>query len=124
MKHKKNIIFIFLLLLINCKKESVKDEEESSINTGQIFTEKFENKELRDSLKDKALYSNDTIAYKELRSIYYLSGNQDEFYYNALIMYNRNNYKTAAEDLYYLLNKNILDEKTEKQAKEFFKKIK
>lgn len=121
MKNRKNIIFIFLLLLINCKKESIKNEEESSVNTGQIYTEKFENKGLRDSLKDKALYSNDTIAYKGLRIIYFLSGNADDFYYTALIMYNRNKYMPASKDLYFILNKNHLDKKTEKQANEYLK---
>ena len=86
-------IFIF----INCKeKESSFD---SSVNTGEIYTTDFENKKLRDSLQEKAIYSNDTLAYKQLRNIYYLSGNADDFLYNSMIMYNRNNYQSAKEDV-------------------------
>jgi len=111
MKIKLMFIISLFLFFFNCKeKESSFD---SSVNTGEIYTTDFENKKLRDSLQEKAIYSNDTLAYKQLRNIYYLSGNADDFLYNSMIMYNRNNYQSAKEDVIFILNrKEDVDVKT------------
>lgn len=118
MKNYFFCIVILFFIFFSCNEK--KNEVLESVNTTQIFTEKFYDKRLRDSLADKAIYSNDTLAYKELRKIYYLSNNVNEFYYYALLMNNRNDFKSSAKDIYFILNKNIKDKKTEKIAKEYF----
>ena len=101
MKLKLMFIISLFLFFFNCKeKESSFD---SSVNTGEIYTTDFENKKLRDSLQEKALYNNDTLAYKQLRNIYYLSGNADDFLYYSLIMFNSNHYHPSREDLLFIL---------------------
>jgi len=120
----KQFLYSAFFLLSICCNNNKNDDIVESVNTGQIFTEKFNNKSLRDSIANKAIYSNDTLAYKELRGIYYLSGNTDELYYYALLMYNRNNYKLSLKDLYFILNKTRVDDKTDKLAKEYLKKSK
>jgi len=113
---------IFFLLIICCNNKQ--DDIIESANTGQIFGDMFDNKEARDSIANRAIYSNDTLAYKELRKIYYLSDNANEFYYYALLMYNRNKYIPSTEDLYFILNKIRIDSTTDKLSKEYLKKSK
>jgi len=112
---------VFSLLVTCCNK---KDNIVESVNTMDIYSEKFNNRKLRDSLANKAIYSNDTMAYRQLQEIYYLSNNSNELYYYALLMYNKNQYKRSAKDLYFILNKIRIDEKTDKLAKEYLEKSK
>jgi len=119
---KTLIYIVFFLLIICCNNKQ--DDIVESINTGQVFDEKFNNKNLRDSLAKKAIYSNDTLAYKELKGIYYLSGSTNEFLYYALLMFNRNNYKSSANDIYFILNRTKMDKKTDNFASDYLKKSK
>jgi len=114
------IVFSILIICCNNKKDDIVE----SVNTMDIYSEKFDNRKLRDSLANKAIYSNDTMAYRELQEIYYLSNNANELYYYALLMYNRNKYKRSAEDLYFILNKLRIDDETDKLSKEYLKKSK
>ena len=116
---RKLTLIAYFLLIIGCNK---KNDIIESVNTGQVFGEKFDNKNLRDSLAKKAIYSNDTLAYKELKGIYYLSGNTNEFLYYALLMFNRNNYKSSANDIYFILNRTKMDKKTDNFASDYLKK--
>ncbi|MDP9956869.1 hypothetical protein J2X97_002528 [Epilithonimonas hungarica] len=118
---RKLTFIAYFLLIISCNK---KNDIIESVNTGQVFGEKFDNKSLRDSLAKKAIYSNDTLAYKELKGIYYLSGNTNEFLYYALLMFNRNNYKSSANDIYFILNRTKMDKKTDNFASDYLKKSK
>ncbi len=114
------ILFSLLFVCCNNKKDNIVE----SISTIDIYSKKYYNKESRDSLANRAIYFNDTIAYKELQEIYYLSNNANELYYYALLMYNRNNYKRSAKDLYFILNKKHIDYKTDSLAQYYLKKSK
>ena len=92
---------------------------QKSNNSQNKFTQQLYDKKLTDSLHNRALDHGDTLAYRELRMIYYLGGPRTtDFLCFALVMSNKYNFKEAADDVYFLLNESdsILDDKTQEMA--------
>ena len=120
-----NIIFIFLVISCN-KKESI-DITTSDNNSASFFREKLFNKKLMDSLNYLVLTKGDTLAYNELKGIHYIGEQKfTGFLYYALIMSNKYNYEVASFDVYDILttDKEFLDDKTKKMAKDYLEKSK
>src|SRR6188768_3469218 len=96
MKRSFTCIIIAGWLFFSCQK---------STNSQITYSKKLQNKELTDSLYNRALHHGDTLAYLNLRMIYYIGGSRTEdFLYYSLIMSNKYNYKPAADDVYFILS--------------------
>jgi hypothetical protein len=111
------VIFI-CWLLISCQKTT---------NSEISFGEKLNDRKLTDSLYDRALQNGDTLAYLNLRAIYYIGGSRTkDFLYYSLMMSNKYNYKVAAGDVYFILTEgdSILDVKTQETADYYLLKSK
>jgi hypothetical protein len=103
-------VIIFSWLCFSCQE---------STNSQTAFREKLQDKELTDSLYNRALNHGDTVAYLNLRMIYYIGGSRaEDFLYYSLIMSNKYNYKVAANDVYFILadGDSTLDDKTQEMA--------
>ncbi len=88
-----------------------------------LYREKFHDLQLIDSLGNLALNRGDTLAYKQLREIYYLGeGRLTGFLFHALVMSNKYHYKKASQDVYDILKyrEETLDSITLKIADEYF----
>jgi hypothetical protein len=118
MKRSYICVIIASGLFFSCQK---------STNSQTAFREKLQDKELTDSLYDRALHHGDTVAYLKLRMIYYIGGSRKEdFLYYSLIMSNKYKYKEAAHDVYFILSDgdNILDDQTREMANDYLMKSK
>ena len=93
----KNKILIFCLIsacLFSCEKKENKPESTAISPSSQYFTD-FNNLDKMKDLKERILKKGDTVAYKELRYIYYYSGHTAEFLPYSLIMANDYNFTPA-----------------------------
>lgn len=109
---------IILVSIVSCKKTN-KEADEFSISPNESFIEKFGNTNLSDSLKSR-IHKGDSIAYNNLKEIYYLSGYKKEFFFYSYYMAKNFNYIDAYEDCFsnlkYTKNDNsdlILEKSTE-----------
>ncbi|MDR7370783.1 hypothetical protein [Flavobacterium aquidurense] len=122
----KPYILLLSCLFLSChKKDSL--ETIKLTNSASYFREKLYNKKLMDSLDNLALNHGDTLAYYELKSIYYVGEQKlTGFLYHAMVMSNKYSYKKASFDVYDILTSNneILDDKTRKMANEYLLKSK
>ncbi|MFN7045997.1 MAG: hypothetical protein ACK4M1_12440 [Flavobacterium sp.] len=89
---------VILLSIVSCKKTNEK-EDEFSISPNESFIEKFGNTNLTDSLKSR-IHKGDTIAYDNLKEIYYLSGYKKEFFFYSYYMAKNFKYIDAYEDCF------------------------
>jgi len=124
---KSNIILIVVILALAfaCNKKEEAKVNITSENSGTFFKKKLSNQKLMDSLENRALFNGDTLAYNELKGIYYIGGQKvTGLLYYSLIMSNKYNYKRASYDVYDILthDKKVLDDKTKKMANDYFKK--
>ena len=121
----KFYILFLSFLIISCNKKSI--DTTKTTNSASYFREKLYNKKLMDSLDNLALNNGDTIAYNELKGMYYVGEQKfTGFLYHAMIMSNKYNYKKASFDVYDILTSNnkILDRKTKELANEYLSKSK
>jgi len=126
MKKTYLIGFIFGSLFISCneKKEmeavETKSSNVSDITSASYFMEKLLDLHLIDSLDNLALNKGDTSAYNELKKIHYIGQQRSTgFLYYALIMSNKFNYKKASYDVYDILIRDSLDDKTREMANKY-----
>lgn len=80
-----------------------------------------------DSLEKLVLFSGDTMAYNELKGIFYIGEQKvTGLLYYSLIMSNKYNYKRASYDVYDILtyDNKVLDDKTKKMAIYYLQKSK
>ncbi|SNR40771.1 hypothetical protein [Flavobacterium sp. ov086] len=124
---KSNIILIVVILALAfaCNKKEEAKVNITSENSGTFFKKKLSNQKLMDSLENRALFNGDTLAYNELKGIYYIGGQKvTGLLYYSLIMSNKYNYKRASYDVYDILthDKKVLDDKTKKMANDYLKK--
>lgn len=91
-------LITILLLFISCIKEEQKNKQQKDVykpDTSVAFNYlNFDDPKLGVELK-KAIMENDTILYKKYYAIYSKSGHIKEFLYYAILMAEKNNYKTA-----------------------------
>lgn len=78
-----------------------------------INTKTFNNKGLLNKLKKDVLHRGDTICFKKLRDIYYLSGNQDDFLFYSIYMAHDFNYSEGYYCTFEILNRMQLEVKDE-----------
>lgn len=86
------------------------------------YREKLHGTKLIDSLDNRALNHGDTLAYKQLREIYYLGEQRlTGFLFYAIVMSNKHHYKAASQDVYDILNfrEQTLDSATLRMADEY-----
>lgn len=100
----KNITLniIFIIAIFSCKKnENIENKinKDYSISTPELYLVDFKNQKLTDSLKS-GIYKGDTIAYYNLKEIYYLSGYKKEFFFYSYYMAKNFNYIDAYEDCF------------------------
>ena len=124
---KSNIILIVVILALAfaCNKKEEAKVNITSENSGTFFKKKLSNQKLMDSLENRALFNGDTLAYNELKGIYYIGGQKvTGLLYYSLIMSNKYNYKRASYDVYDILthDKKVLDKKKKKMANDYLKK--
>jgi hypothetical protein len=124
---KSNIIMIVVIsaLTFACNNKEEPKVHTTSENSGTFFKEKLSNQKLMDSLEKRALCNGDTLAYNELKGIYYIGGQKvTGLLYYSLIMSNKYNYKRASYDVYDILthDKKVLDDKTKKMANDYLEK--
>lgn len=80
-----------------------------------------------DSLEKRVLFNGDTIAYNELKGIYYIGEQKPTgLLYYSIIMSNKYNYKKASYDVYDILthDNEALDTITNKMATNYLEKRK
>jgi hypothetical protein len=127
MKSNIIIIVVILALVFACNKKEEAKVNSTSENSGTFFKEKLSNQKLMDSLENRTLFNGDTLAYNELKGIYYIGGQKvTGLLYYSLIMSNKYNYKRASFDVYDILtyDKKVLDDKTKKMANDYLEKSK
>jgi len=127
MKSNIIIIVVILTLIFACNKKEEAKANVTSENSGTVFRKKFFNQKLMDSLHNRTLFNGDTLAYNELKGIYYIGGQKvTGLLYYSLIMSNKYNYKRASFDIYDILtnDKKVLDDKTKKMANDYLEKSK
>jgi len=119
------IYLSFPLVFYSCSRNEKKPEIIDS-NSGIFFREQAHDKKLVDSLTNLVLNKGDTLAYHELKTIYYIGEGPTSYFYYAIIMANKYNYKQASYDVYNILTSNteILDDKTKEMANEYLLKSK
>lgn len=126
---KSNIIIIVMILMLvfACNKKEETKANVTDENSGTVFREKLFNQKLMDSLENRTLFNGDTLAYNELKGIYYIGEQKvTGLLYYSLIMSNKYNYKRASFDVYDILtnDKKVLDDKTKKMANDYLEKSK
>jgi hypothetical protein len=127
MKSNIIIIVVILALAFACNKKEEPKVNITSENSGTFFKEKLSNQKLMDSLENCTLLNGDTLAYNELKGIYYIGGQTvTGLLYYSLIMSNKYNYKRASFDVYDILthDKKVLDDKTKKMANDYLERSK
>jgi hypothetical protein len=123
----RKIVFIFLSVLFLAIVSCHNPETEKDVNSVSYFIEKLSNKELVDSLSDRALNKGDTLAYANLKAIFYIGEQRSSgFLFYALVMSNKYNYCQAYVDVHQILNNNdiILDTTTKKISLNYLEKNK
>ena len=100
------LIVILGLLVLSCRNEEKKSlpviEEKVQSTTG-LYTDYFNDTKKVRALSDKILFAGDTLAYRELYSIYALSGHKEEYLCTSILMANKYGYKQACYDVYSIL---------------------
>jgi hypothetical protein len=98
---KKVILFLQILLLINCTKgdnKVVKTVKKDPILKNGFVKFDFHNKELQDNL-NKAILDGDTLAYIRSYKTYSINGRDKEFLFYAVIMAEKHKYRRAYYDI-------------------------
>jgi len=126
---KSNIVLIVVVLTLtfSCNKKEEAKAKVISENSVTYFRKKIFNQKLMDSLHNQTLFNGDTLAYNELKGIYYIGGQRvTGLLYYSLIMSNKYNYKRASFDVYDILtnDEKVLDDKTKKMANDYLEKSK
>lgn len=110
---------VILFLLLSCSKGNEKESDDFAISTPETYIKKFQNTKLMDSLKH-GVFKGDTIAYEELKDIYYLSGYSKEFFFYSYYMAKNYKHIIAYDDCHFNLkhlsrenNDPVLDKMTE-----------
>jgi len=94
---------LLLFILISFSTSSCQNNDsEKELWINKSFYDKFKDSTVRDSLANR-ISLGDSVAYQELREIYFLSTRQEEFLYFALIMANNFDYKEAYFDIHWIL---------------------
>lgn len=113
----RNIFFLILFICLSaCNKyDNIKilnDEADSSteINTHEFYYKKFYDENRSKNLAKKIIREGDTVAFEELKEVYYNSENKREFLYYSVFMANTYNYNYAFYTCYSLLMTDIITE--------------
>lgn len=112
---RKILFVISFICLLACNKNDEKlsrDKEVglTEINTHEFYYKKFYDENRSKNLVKKVINEGDTIAFEELKEIYYNSENRREFLYYSLFMANVYNYNYAFYTCYSLLMTDIITE--------------
>lgn len=105
----RNLIWIivvsFLILFISCDKKNSKiDTESEPVNSGMTYTKIYNDIEKRHKLEELVYTKGDTLAYRELYDIYFISGNKNDFLNIAMVMANNYNSSDGSYVTYSLLS--------------------
>lgn len=97
----KTLIFIFIFTIVSCK-DKLKPIAltDKSVSTNMLYSKKFSDNEKIENLFNSVSNKGDTIAYKELESIYFLSGHRLDFLYVSITMSNKFKYNRAYYDVF------------------------
>lgn len=99
----KNIRIFIVILCIGCKDINADKKNIDIYNGSQQSFKDYENDPKLKKLQEKILTHGDIFAYKELESIYSISGHQNEFLYYSLHMAEEHNYPKAYYSTYFYL---------------------
>jgi len=105
---KLMLIAVLGLLVLSCRNEEKKSLpviEEQVQSTKGLYTDYFNDTKKVRALSDKILFAGDTLAYRELYSIYALSGHKEEYLCTSILMANKYGYKQACYDVYSILHR-------------------
>lgn len=95
MKNYISAVLIIFFIYSCDNKDKIENSEKNRIS----LYDDFENVKLKDSLIKK-IHKGDTIAYRKLKEIYYLTGNQNEFFFYSFYMAKNFKYIRAYDDCY------------------------
>ena len=97
-------------MLLSCtnKKENIIQED---VSPGNKYFKNYINNELTNKLSNKIVMQGDSIAYLELKDIYFLSGHQKEFLYYSMVMAEKFNYPDGYYTTYFLLSTTVINDK-------------
>lgn len=102
------ILFYFITFFISCSDKKNEINVDKTTSPSEIFLDKFRDEELKNDLKNK-IHNGDTLAYNDLKEIYYLTGNKKDFLFYSVLMVDNYEYLDAYKDCYYLLKNNNSD---------------
>lgn len=106
--YKNGITLILLLcLFFSCNEKNKEISGNASSPTGS-YQKDFENVNKNTELTNKII-NGDTIAYEELKEIYFNSDHVKDFLKHSLIMANNFNHPKACLDVYHLLKTNEIN---------------
>lgn len=98
-------VIIFAYLFSDCEDKTTKKTDDlNGVSPSKEYSDMFNNKEMRHKLEEKVFYKGDTLAYRELFDIYFISGNKNDFLKIAMVMANDYNFPEAYIHVYTLLN--------------------
>jgi hypothetical protein len=114
------IVIIFGSLFSSCEDKTIKKTDDlNGVSPSKQYSDMFNNKVKRHKLEEKVFSKGDTLAYRELFDIYFISGNKNDFLKIAMIMANDYNFPEAYIHVYTLLNSekiNAVNQKSNKLA--------
>lgn len=111
------ILFLFLIIVVSSCDKSIKMEGNlDEMSTTSNFLDKYNNFEYVKKMSNK-IHLGDTIAFTELRDVYFLSSHKKEFLYYALTMAHSYNYHEAYYSVYRILGTDIINDKNKYQNK-------
>jgi hypothetical protein len=99
----------FLMILVSCKQKN----EEQGISPSKVSFDQYVKTIQNNQFWEKA-YAGDTLAYNEIKNIYFDSGQYKEFLYYAMIMSEKNNFSQAYYDTYFILKTDSMTEDNNK----------
>ena len=99
------ILTIMIQFFLSCNKESSQKDNilEDEVTTGSYYMKDFLDEEKKMGLSTKILKEGDTLSYKELKEIYFLSNYTKEFLSYSMVMSHDYNYDLAYFDTYLIL---------------------
>lgn len=105
--YKNRITLILLCLFFSCNEKNKEIGENATSPIGS-YQKDFENVNKNIELTNKII-NGDTIAYEELKDIYFNSDHVKDFLKHSLIMANNFNHPKACLDVYHLLKTNEIN---------------
>lgn len=102
-------IGILICCFTSCEKRESKEKIEEGISPAKSYFEDFNNDKKIRELSAKIAEKGDTLAYNELKEIYFFSSHTRDFLRNSLLMANNFDYPEAYFDVYFILKDDLIN---------------